>query len=168
MPHKSVDSLRTPKAPRRKLDGGPEYRKGLKHRHGITSKVYDNILYFQGGLCWICRNPPGGRRLVIDHDPANGWVRGLLCQTCFTFLRRCDHGVENVSRARTYLASPPVYDYLGRVGNQGKTRVAQAPEATQPVGIVKETPTPPLPAITVITPATGPRLPTNFRVVTVG
>lgn len=138
MPHASIDSLRTLKAPRRKLDGGPEYRKGLKHRHGITSQVYDNILYFQGGVCWICRNPPGRTRLTIDHDPANGWVRGLLCHTCFLFLRRCDHGAENVGRARTYLTSPPVYDYLGRVGNQGKHRVAQALEPPQVPVIVEQ------------------------------
>lgn len=148
--------------------GALEARKGIQYRHGITSQVYENLEYFQAGKCWICQLPKGKYRLRIDHDPGQGWIRGLLCKTCWTFLQRIDHGPENAMRAVTYLRQPPALDYLGRVGNQPKTRIAQTRRPAQHVEIVEQ-----------ISPGGGRRvvlagptgkgsLPTSFRVISGG
>jgi Recombination endonuclease VII len=61
----------------------------LKHRYGITSKEYDARFAAQGGVCAICKQPPGdnvrahwGAKLCIDHCHDTGTVRGLLCNDC--------------------------------------------------------------------------------------
>lgn len=36
----------------------------------------------QGGSCGICGAVRTGRDLVLDHDHASGFVRGLLCLNC--------------------------------------------------------------------------------------
>jgi hypothetical protein len=54
----------------------------LRHDFGITLGDYLRILDLQGGRCVICRRPPTGNRLAVDHDHATGRVRGLLCAPC--------------------------------------------------------------------------------------
>jgi len=37
----------------------------------------------QDGVCAMCRQScASGRKLAIDHDPATGETRGLLCRSC--------------------------------------------------------------------------------------
>lgn len=70
----------------------PERRKqidrrcALKSAYGIDERDYDAMLLAQGGLCGLCRNPPGKRRLAVDHDHASGKIRALLCDRCNTAL----------------------------------------------------------------------------------
>ena len=59
----------------------------LKH-YGITPVEYDNLLKLQGGVCALCRQPPNGRRLAVDHDHKTGKVRGILCIKCNRILEQ--------------------------------------------------------------------------------
>jgi len=60
----------------------------LKHRYGISPEEFDALMIFQGGGCLICGDPPGKKRLCVDHahlpDGTDGPVRGLLCRGCNT------------------------------------------------------------------------------------
>ena len=49
---------------------------------GITWKWYEKKLKEQGGVCAICKRPPGEIQLHVDHDHSNGKPRGLLCGNC--------------------------------------------------------------------------------------
>lgn len=57
-------------------------RNAVMRRYGITVEQYEFMLAAQGGLCGICRKPPGRRRLAVDHDHETGEVRMLLCDRC--------------------------------------------------------------------------------------
>jgi hypothetical protein len=55
----------------------------LKRKFGMTLADYDRLFAAQGGRCAICEEPPAeGVALHVDHDPATGKVRGLLCFSC--------------------------------------------------------------------------------------
>lgn len=58
----------------------------LKHRYGITEAEFDVMLVEQGGTCKTCPKTPEdeGRSLHLDHDHADGRVRGILCSQCNT------------------------------------------------------------------------------------
>lgn len=59
--------------------------RGRRYRHkalyGLTPEEYIQMLVNQDGLCAICRIPHD-EILRVDHDHANGKVRGLLCDQC--------------------------------------------------------------------------------------
>jgi len=60
-------------------------RRDLKRKYGISVGVYDIMLAKQGGVCALCGQPPGQKRLAVDHDHAKVGpesVRGLLCFKC--------------------------------------------------------------------------------------
>jgi hypothetical protein len=57
-------------------------KNALKRYYGLTPECYEIMLAEQGGVCKLCGNPPGKRRLDVDHDHATGQVRGLLCNKC--------------------------------------------------------------------------------------
>lgn len=88
-------------------------RSALKTKFGLTVEQYDEMLAIQGGVCYICRRPPGTRRLAVDHDHRTGLVRGLLCSSG----RRngCNYGLLGgrdadpglFLRAYEYLSDPP-------------------------------------------------------------
>jgi hypothetical protein len=57
--------------------------------YGLTIDDYERILNEQGGVCASCGEPesecgPNGKAklLVVDHDHAGSFVRGLLCASC--------------------------------------------------------------------------------------
>src|SRR5271157_3452139 len=45
----------------------------LQKTYGITLVEYEKLLKAGNGVCWICGNPPGTRRLHVDHD--HGWTK---------------------------------------------------------------------------------------------
>lgn len=59
-------------------------------RYGISASDYLWVLDVQGGVCAICKRPPKGKRLAVDHDHKTGKVRGLLCSKCNTLLGNAD------------------------------------------------------------------------------
>lgn len=61
------------------------YKSYLYHakvKYGITKEEYEAIFKSQRGRCAICRRPPKGKRLAIDHCHKTSKVRGLLCDRC--------------------------------------------------------------------------------------
>ena len=63
-------------------------------KYGFGLSGYESMLVKQNYVCAICADPPGGKKLHIDHNHATGKVRGLLCLKCNTMLGyardRCD------------------------------------------------------------------------------
>ncbi len=61
-------------------------RKGRAHNlsssFGLTLDEYNELFKYQGGVCYLCKKPPNGRRLSVDHDHQTGEIRGLLCTYC--------------------------------------------------------------------------------------
>jgi hypothetical protein len=82
-------------------------RNKLKRLFGITPEEYDAMLVAQGGVCAICKAPPGCRRLAVDHDHETGKVRALLCGNCNTGIGKAKESVEML---RAWI------DYLQRFG----------------------------------------------------
>lgn len=48
----------------------------------ISLQGYESLLEAQGGICIICGDSPGERRLVVDRDYETDEIRGLLCRAC--------------------------------------------------------------------------------------
>jgi hypothetical protein len=51
----------------------------FRQKYGITIAEYDAMVAAQGGVCKICGQDDGDRRLAVVHCHATGRVRGLLC-----------------------------------------------------------------------------------------
>jgi hypothetical protein len=63
----------------------------LRRKYGMSFEDYTKLLIKQEYLCAICKEPPGQRGLVVDHDHVTGVVRGLLCTSCNLMLgSSCD------------------------------------------------------------------------------
>lgn len=90
-------------------------RKELRYaRHGITERIYLDLLAAQGDKCAIClTEEPGGRWGVwqIDHDHAcclgtygcAACVRGLLCALCNQLLGHAKDSPDALRAAIVYL-----------------------------------------------------------------
>lgn len=75
----------------------------------LTQEAYLAMVASTNGCCFICGQPPNGKRqhrtLYVDHDHKTGVVRGLLCGLCNTavgMLQDCEHLCR---RAADYLAA---------------------------------------------------------------
>lgn len=84
------------------------WRKGLWEYYKITPDDYKQLFDAQNGVCAICKNTATGRgaknnRLAVDHDHANGQIRGLLCSKCNTGLGLFDDSVELLKIGINYL-----------------------------------------------------------------
>ncbi len=86
---------------------------GLKalYRHGITQPQRVNIREFQDCKCAICGTPISFRGEVedtqperVDHSHENGYVRGLLCNSCNTRLGWYENQAEVINE---YICNPP-------------------------------------------------------------
>jgi len=78
----------------------------LKRAYGITVTDYERILREQNGRCAICRTdaPMGpGKILAVDHDHANGRVRGLLCGKCNMAIGLFGESTTRLRQAIAYL-----------------------------------------------------------------
>lgn len=54
----------------------------LRHTLGIGIEDYEKMALRQNGVCAICGNTNGSRRLCVDHNHNTGKIRGLLCTKC--------------------------------------------------------------------------------------
>lgn len=75
----------------------------LWFRYKITEDEYAERLAEQDGVCWICQRAPRRGYLHVDHDHANGSVRGLLCMACNKGLGMFCDNEEWLERAAQYL-----------------------------------------------------------------
>lgn len=84
----------------------------VERTYGITGEQYQQLLDWQGGRCYICRQVPRVRRLAVDHDHRTGRVRGLLCANdehgCNMQLRRLLNDVEMARLALEYVELAPL------------------------------------------------------------
>lgn len=80
----------------------------------MTREEYEALLESQGGVCAVCSDAPGWRRLSVDHDhsccPDSGkscgkCVRGILCGKCNSALGNADDDVERLRALIAYLES---------------------------------------------------------------
>jgi hypothetical protein len=72
-------------------------------KYGLTEQCYADMLAEQGGVCAICKDPPGVRRLAIDHCHSTGVVRGLLCGPCNVSLGQFKDNPRILLEAAKYL-----------------------------------------------------------------
>ena len=70
---------------------------------GITPQQYEKMFHEQNGTCFICKKPPGTRRLQIDHDHDTGKVRRLLCFNCNVGLGYFKENKELLIKATLYI-----------------------------------------------------------------
>lgn len=78
-----------------------DYRR--QRRTGATREVYDALFAQQGGLCAICKRPPGRRCLQADHCHTTGKVRGLLCFRCNPALGLLSEDIAILQAAIDYI-----------------------------------------------------------------
>lgn len=82
----------------------PDYAHRAKaKKYGLTEQCYTLMLDAQGGVCAICKAPPGKRRLAIDHCHTTGKVRGLLCGPCNVSLGAFRDNPRTLLEAAKYL-----------------------------------------------------------------
>lgn len=77
--------------------------KDLKRLFNLTPEQYDAILSEQGGVCSICKTPPKGKHLAVDHCHTTGEIRGLLCNDCNIGLGYFQDNPDYLLAAITYL-----------------------------------------------------------------
>jgi len=80
-------------------------RQNLKRKFRITLEQYDKILKEQEGICIICKVPPNGANLAVDHDHNTGKIRGLLCNKCNNGLGCFNDNIFKLKAAINYLES---------------------------------------------------------------
>lgn len=72
----------------------------LKLRYGITEQQVEELRHLQGGICVICLRRPVAH---VDHDHADGAVRGLLCFGCNGGLGQFQDDPKRLRGAAGYL-----------------------------------------------------------------
>jgi len=86
----------------------------MLRKYGITISDYDALFEAQAGRCAICGiekeawHPGAGaagriKFLVVDHDHADGRVRGLLCGNCNNGLGHFRDNVASLLGAIAYI-----------------------------------------------------------------
>lgn len=91
------------KKKRRVLRKPYDRKKYLTLTYGLTNEDYSIMLNDQNGVCGICEEDPGDRRLSVDHDHQTGRIRGLLCRTCNAGLGMLKDSEQILARATKYL-----------------------------------------------------------------
>jgi hypothetical protein len=64
------------------------------------------MLESQGGVCAICKAPPGKKWLHVDHSHKTGDVRGLLCGNCNAAIGMTKESVSILNKMIEYLTLP--------------------------------------------------------------
>lgn len=80
----------------------------LRRTYNLTLAEYNELLEFQGGVCFICKEPPQpGKNLSIDHDHTDRTIRGALCTYCNMRFLKKSRKPERFVNAGVYLTTPP-------------------------------------------------------------
>jgi hypothetical protein len=92
------------------------------HHYGIGQEDFQRLLAAQGHQCAICRCDlvvfTGVNGPNVDHDHADGSIRGLLCGDCNVGLGRFHDNPQILTAAAAYLANPPAPTVLRLSGKQ--------------------------------------------------
>jgi recombination endonuclease VII len=72
----------------------------LRRRYGLDSVSVEWLILQQAGVCAVCRS---GTPQHVDHDHANGRVRGILCFNCNRGLAKFDDDPAVLQNAMAYL-----------------------------------------------------------------
>jgi recombination endonuclease VII len=88
--------LRNPVAARKN-----DKRARLKRKYGLSEQQIDTMRAAQQSKCAICERITS--RLFVDHCHTKGHVRGLLCQTCNTFLGWYERKADTILRFQKYI-----------------------------------------------------------------
>jgi recombination endonuclease VII len=84
--------------------------------YGLQRGQYEILYEAQGGRCYICQVATGKtKRLAVDHDHKNGYVRGLLCSPCNRHLGHIRDSTLIARRIIWYLNNPPAWQAIGKV-----------------------------------------------------
>ena len=90
--------------------GSKKYRENhIKRKFGLTTSEYTEMHGTQGGVCMICGREEKTvlhgkiQSLAIDHDHADGKVRGLLCTKCNKGLGHFEDNIDLLASAISYL-----------------------------------------------------------------
>lgn len=75
----------------------------LRNDFGVTPIQYEVMFRAQDGRCAICRDPPGKKRLAVDHCHVSNVVRGLLCGQCNLMLGNGRDSIMNLRAGIAYL-----------------------------------------------------------------
>ncbi len=94
----------------------------LKRAFGLTVTAYEAILAAQGEACAICKRAQGTASLHVDHDHANGEIRGLLCFRCNNALGLLWDDADVLQSAIEYLD----LDLKGRMTSSDLAATARA------------------------------------------
>lgn len=78
-----------------------DIRNQLKACYGIDFLTYSAMLISQNGLCSCCGDQL--RHPHVDHDHADGKVRGLLCRGCNTVLGHAKDSIPRLMKAVDFL-----------------------------------------------------------------
>lgn len=93
---------------KRIYDPSKDRWKNIFRKYKLTQTEYESMLNNQNGVCAICLKKPRKNYLSVDHDHSccpgvktcGKCIRGLLCQSCNSFLGRVD---DNLTRAIAYV-----------------------------------------------------------------
>lgn len=77
-------------------------RHHLKKR-GMSEADYQALLERQNGVCATCPQPPGKKRLAVDHDHDTDVIRGLLCSKCNTAIGLLNDDPALIRRVADYV-----------------------------------------------------------------
>lgn len=81
-------------------------RSKLKAAHGLTPAQFDEKLLSQGGVCYICKGQPTGKKVFyVDHNHTTGKIRDLLCGRCNSAIGMIREDVETLEKIKKYLIS---------------------------------------------------------------
>lgn len=86
-----------------RLSSDKYWSQQLKWKYGISIETYNKMSEEQRGLCAVCGNDNGGKRLCVDHRHDTGKVRGLLCTSCNKAIGQLGDTPEGVLAAYNYL-----------------------------------------------------------------
>lgn len=82
----------------------------LRRVYGVTAAQYDAQYVSQGCVCAICKRPPKGKRLSVEHSHATGLIRGLVCsgpRSCNKAIAAVQDDPAKAWAIYQYLYSPP-------------------------------------------------------------
>lgn len=97
----------------------------VQRKYELPPELYQALLAWQGGVCYVCGKVPRGRRLAVDHDHHQAvldghdadtgcprCVRGLLCASddwgCNKTLAIALNDVAVAQRLLAYVQKPPL------------------------------------------------------------